>query len=81
MLVSVVGGGPILQIVSSLLVLVSRTWLFVFILFLLVLVSRTLLLLLVVGCWLLVVVAVAVVLSKPNTHEHIYLHNMTSIEM
>jgi len=37
--------------------------------------------LLVVGCWLLVVVAVAVVLSKPNTHEHIYLHNMTSIEM
>ena len=35
----------------------------------------------VVGCWLLVVVAVAVVLSKPNTHEHIYLHNMTSIEM
>ena len=80
MLVSVVGGGPILQIVSSLLVLVSRTWLFVFILFLLVLVSRTLLLL-VVGCWLLVVVAVAVVLSKPNTHEHIYLHNMTSIEM
>ena len=79
MLVSVVGGGPILQIVSSLLVLVSRTWLFVFILFLLVLVSRTLLL--VVGCWLLVVVAVAVVLSKPNTHEHIYLHNMTSIEM